>query len=163
VEAVFEHLRGVRSVVSGYASYGKARSANEAQVPIETVRIVYDPASVTLRQLLDVFFTVAHDPTTKDRQGPDVGPEYRGVVFYETDQDRQSSEAFRAELIQSQRFARPIVTEIQALGAFSIAEAFHQDYAARNPNEPYIVINDAPKIAHLKKQFPRLYQERRAP
>jgi peptide-methionine (S)-S-oxide reductase len=163
VEAVFEHLRGVQSVTSGYARYGKPKSDSDSPVPIETVRIVYDPTRITQRQLLEVFFSVAHDPTSKDRQGPDIGPEYRAVVFYESEQDRKSSEAFRAELSHSGRFSRPIVTEIQALGAFSIAEALHQDYAARNPNEAYIVINDAPKLARLKQQFPQLYQEKRAP
>lgn len=163
VEAVFEHLRGVQSVISGYARYSKDRSASERQLSIETVRIVYDPTRISQRQLLEVFFSVAHDPTTKDRQGPDVGPEYRAVVFYETDQERASSEAFRAELTQARRFPRPIVTEIQALGGFRIAEPFHQNYAARNPNEPYILINDAPKIARLKKLFPDLYQDQRAP
>ncbi|MGQ0639825.1 MAG: peptide-methionine (S)-S-oxide reductase MsrA [Gemmatimonadaceae bacterium] len=163
VEAVFEHLRGVQSVTSGYARYGQPQSASHSPVRIETVRIVYDPARITHRQLLDVFFSVAHDPTTKDRQGPDIGPEYRAVVFYESDQDRQASEALRTELHASRRFTRPIVTEIQPLAAFAIAEEFHQNYAARNPNEPYIRINDAPKITRLKQQFPLLYQEQRAP
>lgn len=162
VEAVFEHLRGVRSVTSGYASYG-APNEDHSPVPIEAVRITYDPKAITQRQLLDVFFAVAHDPTSRDRQGPDAGPEYRAVVFHETEQDQQASEAYRAELSRQARFKRPIVTEVRRLAEFQTAEPFHQDYASRHPNDSYIVYNDAPKLVRLKQQFPALYQEQRAP
>lgn len=160
-EAVFEHLRGVRSVTSGFARYWKLPSAD--QVPIEAVRVVYDPSQISYQQLLEVFFIVAHDPTSRDRQGPDAGPEYRAVAFYEDGRERDIAQAYVAELTRTQRFSRPIVTEVRALTGFEIAQPFHQDYAARHPDEPYIVHNDAPKVAHLKKAFPRLYQDSRAP
>lgn len=160
-EAVFEHLRGVRSVTSGFARYWKLPSGD--QVPIEAVRVVYDPSQISYQQLLEVFFTVAHDPTSRDRQGPDAGPEYRAVAFYEEGRERDIAQAYVAQLTRTQRFSRPIVTEVRALTGFEIAPAFHQDYAARHPGEPYIVHNDAPKVEHLKKAFPRLYQDLRAP
>jgi peptide-methionine (S)-S-oxide reductase len=162
VEAVFEHVRGVQSVTSGYASYGSPNE-DHSPVPIEAVRITYDAKVITHRQLLEVFFTIAHDPTSRDRQGPDAGPEYRAVVFNATDEEQKASEAYRDELTRQRRFARPIVTEVRRLADFQIAERFHQDYASRHPNEPYIVYNDAPKLVRLKQQFPALYQEQRAP
>ncbi|MGH7695994.1 MAG: peptide-methionine (S)-S-oxide reductase MsrA [Gemmatimonadaceae bacterium] len=162
VEAVFEHLRGVRSVTSGYASYGSPNE-DHSPVPIEAVRITYDPKAITHRQLLEVFFSIAHDPTSRDRQGPDAGPEYRAVVFHASDDEQKDSEAYREELSRLRRFARPIVTEVRRLAAFQIAEPFHQDYASRHPHDPYIVYNDAPKLVRLKQQFPALYQEQRAP
>lgn len=163
VEAVFEHLRGVHSVTSGYAHYGARTSSVRSQIPIEAVRIVYDPVRITHRQLLEIFFAVAHDPTSRDRQGPDVGPEYRAVIFYESQEERRSSDEYRAELSRLGRFARPIVTEVQRLASFAVAEPFHQDYAARHPDEPYIQQNDQPKLLRLKQQFPALYREERAP
>ena len=162
VEAVFEHVRGVHSVTSGYASYGSPNE-DHSPVPIEAVRITYDPKVITHRQLLEVFFTIAHDPTSRDRQGPDAGPEYRAVVFNASDEEQKASEAYRDELTRQRRFARPIVTEVRRLTDFQIAEPFHQDYASRHPNEPYIVYNDVPKLVRLKQQFPALYQEQRAP
>jgi len=161
VEAVFEHVNGIRSVVSGYARYETRTSRSD--VPIEAVRIVYDPSLVARQQLLEIFFTVAHDPTSRDAQGPDRGPEYRAVVFHENEDDRGASEAYRAQLERQRRFTRPIVTEIQPLASFVIAEPAHQDYAARHPNDAYIVQNDAPKLSHLQRQFPALYRSRRAP
>lgn len=160
-EAVFEHLRGVRSVTSGFARYWEVPS--EDQVPIEAVRVVYDPSQISYPQLLEVFFTVAHDPMSRDRQGPDAGPEYRAVVFYEAGREREVAEAYVTQLTRAKRFARPIVTEVRALTGFEIAPGFHQDYAHRHPADPYIVHNDVPKIAHLKKAFPDLYQDVRAP
>ncbi len=162
VEAVFEHIRGVHSVTSGYASDGSPNE-DHSPVPIEAVRITYDPRVITHRQLLEVFFTIAHDPTSRDRQGPDAGPEYRAVVFNASDEEQKASEAYRDELTRRSHFARPIVTEVRRLADFQIAEPFHQDYASRNPNDPYIVYNDAPKLVRLKQQFPALYQEQRAP
>ncbi len=163
VEAVFEHLRGVQSVTSGYARYGARNASPRSDVPIEAVRIVYDPSRVDQRQLLEVFFAIAHDPTSRDRQGPDAGPEYRAVAFYQSEPERRVIEDYRAELVQVRRFAKPIVTEVQALASFRDAEALHQDYASRHPDDPYIRYNDAPKLARLKQQFPALYQEQRAP
>lgn len=162
VEAVFEHVRGVHSVTSGYARYGSPNE-DHSPVPIEAVRITYDPNVITHRQLLEVFFTIAHDPTSRDRQGPDAGPEYRAVVFNASDKEQKASEAYRDELTRQGRFARPIATEVRRLADFQIAEPFHQDYASRHPNDPYIVYNDAPKLVRLKQQFPALYQEQRAP
>lgn len=161
VEYVFEHLVGVTSVTSGYAQYNTRTARSET--PIEAVRIVYDPRRINHRQLLEVFFSVAHDPTSRDRQGPDAGPEYRAVAFFTSTIERDSTEAFRSELMQQRRFARAIVTEVQPLAKFTIAEAFHQDFAERNPNDPYIVRNDRPKLERLQQLFPALYQEQRAP
>jgi peptide-methionine (S)-S-oxide reductase len=151
VESVFDHLQGVRSAVSGYADGG-----------IEAVRVSYDPAQISYQELLQVFFTVAHDPTQRDRQGPDAGPEYRGVVYYLSPEQRQLVEGYLAGLNRAHRFARPIVTEVRPLGRFQVAEPFHQNYAARHPNEPYIIVNDAPKLDRLRRAFPRLYRKRRS-
>ena len=156
VEAVFEHVRGVQSVTSGYARY----SGNDAPNSVEAVRVSYDPSRVTYRQLLEVFFLVAHDPTTRDRQGPDAGPEYRAAVLYQDEAQRAAAVAYVTELTAAGSLARPIVTEVRSLTRFHVAEAFHQDYAARNPGAPYIVQNDAPKLARLQQRFPTLYQER---
>ena len=157
-EAVFEHLKGVQSVVSGFAT---APSGTDG--PVESVKIVYDPAMISYRKLLEVFFLVAHDPTSRDVQGPDAGPEYRGAVFFQGQDDRDAATAYIAELTREQRFKRPIVTTVLPLEKFSTAPAFHQDYGFKHPTEPYIVYNDAPKLVHLKKDFPTLYQEQRAP
>lgn len=151
VEEIYEHVRGVRSVTSGYAS-GQ----------IEAVRIVYDPDEVSYRELLQVFFTIAHDPTSRDRQGPDAGPEYRAVVYYLNEAQQSDAQHLVSELTTSHAYAKPIVTEIRPFGTFRVAEAYHQDYAARHPNDPYIVINDLPKLERLRRDFPRLYRERRA-
>ena len=163
VEAVFQHLIGVRSVTSGYARDPRRAAMPSLPVPVEAVRIVYEPATITYRQLLDVFFAIAHDPTLRDRQGPDVGPEYRAVVFYQRPIEREEAERFIAELGQAKRFEGPIVTEVRSLAGFEVAEDDHQNYAARHPADPYIVQNDAPKLARLKAGFPALYQERSAP
>ena len=163
VEAVFEHLAGVRSVTSGYARYQVGGFGTGKSPAIETVRVVYDPARINYRQLLDVFFTVAHDPTSRDRQGPDAGPEYRAVAFFTTEAEREVAEGFLAELTRLRRFSAPVVTEIHVLAGFSVAEAFHQDYGAKHPRDPYIVRNDAPKLIHLRQAFPALYQAQRAP
>lgn len=159
VEAVFEHVRGVQSVTSGYAQYSGASSP----VPVEAVRIVYDPSRLTYRHLLEVFFLVAHDPTSRDRQGPDVGPGYRAVVLYQVPAEREAAEEYISELTRARRFARPIVTEVRALAGFSMAGAGHQDYAARHPTDPYVVQNDAPKLLRLQQIFPPLYHKQRAP
>lgn len=161
VEAVFEHVRGVRSVISGYARHNAGQSRSE--VPTEAVRITYDPSTVTFEQLLDVFFTIAHDPTSRDRQGPDEGPEYRAVVYYENAEQHTAAEAYVAAAGAWRRFGAAIVTEIRSLGSFRVAEPFHQNYAAQHPADPYIVYNDLPKLRHLQQTFPALYQKNRAP
>lgn len=162
-EAVFEHLLGVTSVTSVYALPKPQAGAPDATVPIESVRITYEPARINLKQLLEVFFAVAHDPTTRDVQGPDAGPEYRTMVFYEGTGDRDVANAYVRELTAAKRFAKPIVTEVRELKSFVRAEAFHQDYGFHHPKEPYIVYNDAPKLVKLKQEFPALYTDRRAP
>ncbi len=148
VEAVFEHLRGVREVVSGYAGEGR----------VEAVRVSYDPGVISYRQLVEVFFGVAHDPTLRDRQGPDVGPEYRAIAYYATPEEHATLREYVDELRRSGVYRRPIVTELQPLGSFQIAEPFHQDYAARHPDDPYIVTNDHPKLERLRREFPALYR-----
>ncbi|HEU5219341.1 MAG TPA: peptide-methionine (S)-S-oxide reductase MsrA [Gemmatimonadales bacterium] len=157
-EAVFEHLKGVHSVVSGFAT-----APAGMRVPVEAVQIVYDPAKISYRQLLEVFFQVAHDPTSRDKQGPDEGPEYRAAVFYANPVERDAANAYMEELANSKRFRGPIVTELLSLTNFRVAAPFHQDYGFKHPTEPYVVYNDAPKLVQLKKDFPALYQEQRAP
>lgn len=159
VEAVFEHLRGVESVTSGYARDRRATLPAD----VEAVRVVYDPARISYAQLLEVFFTVAHDPTQRDRQGPDRGPEYRGVVFYGGPEERGAANEFMTRIEAGRRFPGPIVTELLDLGEFRVAEPFHQNYAARNPRDPYIVRNDLPKLKRLKQAFSSLFQEARVP
>ena len=164
VEAVFEHLKGVKSATSGYAG-GSLTSPSYEQVSsgetghAESVQVVYDPAVISYDQLLEVFFTVAHDPTQLNRQGPDEGTQYRSVVFYADDAQRQSAEAYVAKLRAAKTFPAPIVTQITPLHAFYEAEGYHQHYMALHPYQPYIVFNDAPKVAHLRKAFPALYRE----
>ena len=162
LEAVFEHVKGVSGVESGYSG-GASKTADYETVSTgktghaESVRIKYNPAQVSYEQLLKIFFSVAHNPTELNRQGPDTGTQYRSAIFYANAGQKLLAENFIAELTKSKAFASPIVTEVVALDAFYKAEDYHQDYLAQHPNEPYIVINDQPKIANLKKQFPDLY------
>lgn len=164
VEAVFEHTRGVKRVESGYAG-GSASTAHYELVAsgrtshAEAVRIVYDPAQVSYGQLLKVLFSVAHDPTQLNRQGPDSGPQYRSEIFTGSEVQNRIATAYIAQLTAAKRFPQPIVTRVGPLNAFYRAENYHQDYARLNPNQPYIVINDAPKVAALKKMLPELYRE----
>jgi peptide-methionine (S)-S-oxide reductase len=166
VEAVFEHLKGVSSATSGYAG-GSTSSPSYEQVSsgatghAEAVLVVYDPAEISYDQLLQVFFTVAHDPTQLNRQGPDVGTQYRSAVFYRNAAQRQATESYVAKIRDAKLYRGAIVTEVAQLRAFHAAEAYHQDYLVRHPNQPYIVINDAPKLENLRKQFPALYQARK--
>ncbi len=162
IQAVFQHVRGVKSATSGYAG----GSADKAQYELvsngdtghaESVKIVYDPSQITYGRLLHVFFSVAHDPTQLNRQGPDVGSQYRSAIFYGSDEQKQIAEAYIAQLAKAKIFPRPIVTQVVPLRAFYPAEAYHQDYAALHPNDPYIAYNDAPKVAKLRQQFPDLY------
>jgi peptide-methionine (S)-S-oxide reductase len=162
IQAVFQHVKGVKSATSGYAG-GPADKAQYELVSTgetghaESVKIVYDPSQITYGRILRVFFSVAHDPTQLNRQGPDTGSQYRSVIFYGSDEQKQIAEAYIAQLAKTQIFPRPIVTQVVPLRAFYPAEAYHQDYAARHPQDPYIVINDAPKVAQLRQQFPNLY------
>jgi peptide-methionine (S)-S-oxide reductase len=165
VEAVFEHVKGVASANSGYAG-GSAPSPTYEQVSsgdtghAEAVLVVYDPAQISYDQLLQIFFTVAHDPTQLNRQGPDVGSQYRSAVFYRSAAQRQATERYIAKIREARLYRGAIVTEVAPLQAFHAAEAYHQNYLVRHPTQPYIVINDAPKLEHLRRQFPALYRER---
>jgi peptide-methionine (S)-S-oxide reductase len=162
VEAVFRHVKGVSSAVSGYAG-GAAKTADYEMVTsgttghAESVKVTYDPAKVSYGQLLTVFFAVAHDPTQLNRQGPDRGTQYRSAIFATSDEQKRVAQAYVAQLERANSFGRPIVTEIVALPAFYEAEGYHQNYLALHPTQPYIVINDMPKLANLKAQFPGLY------
>jgi peptide-methionine (S)-S-oxide reductase len=163
LQAVFEHVKGVRQVWAGYSG-GSADTADYDTVSeggsghAESVKIVYDPAQVSYGQLLKVYFSVAHDPTELDRQGPDVGSQYRSVVFYADAAQKQVAQAYLAQLGKAGAFGRPIVTELVPLKAFYTAEGYHQDYARRHPDDPYIVYNDAPKVVALERTFPALYR-----
>lgn len=162
VEGVFEHVKGVTRVVSGYAG-GKADTASYEKVSsgrtghAESVRIVYDPARISYGQLLKVFFSVAHDPTELNRQGPDTGTQYRSAIFYANEDQKRVAETYIAQLQKAHVFPRPIVTQTVPLKGFYDAEATHQNYLDSHPNQPYIVINDLPKISNLKRQLPSLY------
>jgi peptide-methionine (S)-S-oxide reductase len=164
VEAVFEHLNGVSTAVSGYAG-GKVRSPSYELVSsgttghAESVLVVYDPSRISYDQLLQVYFTVAHDPTQLNRQGPDMGTQYRSAVFYRNAAQRDAAQRYIAKLEAAKLYRNSIVTEVAPLDAFNPAEAYHQDYLAHHPNQPYIVINDAPKLRELRRQFPALYRE----
>jgi peptide-methionine (S)-S-oxide reductase len=162
IQAVFEHVKGVTRATAGYSG-GSAKSPSYEEVSsgetghAESVEIVYDPSEVTFGQLLKVFFSVAHDPTQLNRQGPDEGTQYRSAIFYETSDQERIAQAYVDQLTQAKVFSSPIVTQIAAFKAFFPAEDYHQDYALHHPDNPYIAINDLPKVANLKKQFPNLY------
>jgi peptide-methionine (S)-S-oxide reductase len=165
IQAVYQHTKGVTNAVSGYAggsketadyqsvSYGRSAHA-------EAVLVTYDPRVISYGQLLQIFFSVAHDPTQLNRQGPDVGPQYRSEIFPQDDAQRAVAAAYVAQLDSAKAFARPIVTKINAgKVAFYPAEDYHQDYAINHPHQPYIVFNDAPKVENLKKMFADFYRE----
>ena len=162
IQAVFQHTKGVIRATSGYSG-GSAKTAEYELVSTgetghaESVQITYDTSKITYGQLLRVFFSVAHDPTQLNRQGPDQGTQYRSSIFYGNDEQKRIAEAYIAQLDKTKVFQRPIVTQVVPLKAFYPAEAYHQDYAALHPNNPYIVYNDAPKVVHLREQFPDLY------
>jgi peptide-methionine (S)-S-oxide reductase len=162
IQAVFEHVKGVGSATAGYSG-GSAQTAQYETVSTgttghaESVRVVYDPSQISFGQILKVFFSVAHDPTELNRQGPDEGTQYRSVVFYSNDDQRRIAQAYIDQLNHAKAFSRPIVTQVVALRGFYPAEAYHQDYAEHHPNEPYIAINDLPKLEHLKQMLPELY------
>ena len=160
VEAVFEHVLGVRAVTSGYA---RPADADQGFVPVEAVRIIYDPSRVRVEQLLAIFFTVAHDPSSRDAQGPDEGPEYRAMVFYGSAPERTAAESSFASFAREKSFPGPIMTELRPFGRFSKAEEFHQDFMAKNPRHPYVVRNDVPKVQRLEALFTSLFRADRAP
>jgi peptide-methionine (S)-S-oxide reductase len=163
VQGVFEHVRGVRQVLSGYSGGDKA-GANYEMVSsgrtnhAEAVEITYDPKEVSYGQLLHVFFSVAHDPTQLNRQGPDTGPQYRSHIFFANESQKNVAQAYIAQLDKTKIYGRPIVTRLDALQAFYPAEDYHQDFMVKNPQHPYIVINDIPKVQNLKKVFAAIYQ-----
>jgi peptide-methionine (S)-S-oxide reductase len=163
MEAVFEHVKGVRRVTSGYAG-GDARTANYDAVSTErtrhaeAIRIQYDPRQVSYGTLLRVYFAVAHDPTQLNRQGPDVGPSYRSAIFPIGAEQERIARAYIAQLGAVRAYSKPIVTKIER-GAFFPAEAYHQNFARRNPQHGYIRVHDAPKMAALKAAFPGLWQD----
>ena len=164
IQAVFSHVKGVHSATSGYAGGTVKNPGYEAVSTGETghaesVKIVYDPSKITYGELLRVFFSVALDPTEVNRQGPDSGTQYRSVIFYSNDEQKRIAEAYIAQLNQSNFFSRPIATQVVPLQAFYEAEGYHQNYAEIHPNDPYIVYNDAPKVANLRKEFPDLYNK----
>ncbi|MEA2664392.1 MAG: peptide-methionine (S)-S-oxide reductase [Candidatus Eremiobacteraeota bacterium] len=161
MEGVFEHVDGVTNVVAGYSG-GSAATAHYDMTSsgttghAESVEITYDPARVSYETLLEVFFTVAHDPTTLNRQGPDAGTQYRSAVFYADETQKRAAQAEIAALTGAHAFPAPIVTQVVPLRAFYPAEAHHQHYMARNPYDPYILINDRPKLTALRAKFPAL-------
>ena len=163
IEAVFLHVKGVVSATSGYAG-GSASGANYEAVSsgstghAESVKVVFDPSKVSYGQLLKVFFSVAHDPTQLNRQGPDVGSQYRSAIFYANPEQERIAHAYIGQLTRAKVYPGPIVTQVTPLVAFYPAEAYHQNYVARHPDQMYIVMNDLPKLSHLKAQLPAFYR-----
>jgi peptide-methionine (S)-S-oxide reductase len=164
VQLVFQHVRGVKSATSGYSGgagsspeYERVSSGNTGHA--ESVKIAFDPAQISYGQLLKVFFSVAHDPTQLNRQGPDVGTQYRSVIFYADEEQKRIAEAYIGQLEKAHVFPHPIVTEVVPLKGFYNAEMYHQNYATFHPDDPYIATNDAPKLDHLREQFPHLYKK----
>lgn len=164
MEALFERVKGVKQVVSGYAG-GLASTAQYETVSsgqtghAEAVQISFDPSQVSYGQLLKIYFAVAHDPTQLNRQGPDTGTQYRSAIFFANPAQGQVARAYIDQLNQAQVFHQPIVTQVMPLNGFYAAESYHQDFIAHNPNYPYVIVNDWPKIRHLQEQFPQLYRE----
>jgi peptide-methionine (S)-S-oxide reductase len=165
IQEVFEHVKGVVSATSGYSGGSVKNPGYEAVSSgrtghAESVKVIFDPSQVSLAQLLKVFFSVAHDPTQLNRQGPDVGTQYRSAIFYADEEQRRLAQSYADQLSQAKIFPRPIVTQIVAFTAFYPAEDYHQHYAVKHPDDPYIVYNDLPKVAFLRKQLPDLYRDR---
>lgn len=165
VQAVFQHVKGVTSATSGYSG-GSAKTAQYETVSggntghAESVKITFDPSQVTYGQLLQVFFSVATDPTELNRQGPDTGTQYRSVIFYGNDEQKHIAEAYIVQLGQAKVFSGRIVTQVVPLKGFYPAEDYHQNYATLHPENPYIAMNDAPKVEHLREEFPAMYKEK---
>ena len=164
VQAVFQHVKGVTKAVSGYA--GGAKDTARYQVVssgttghAESVQITFDPRQISYGRILQIYFSVAHDPTQLNRQGPDEGTQYRSAIFFANPEQQQIAQAYIAQLDKAKAFKQPIVTQLTAFSAFYPAEAYHQDYATMHPENPYIYYNDLPKVENLKKLFPDLYRE----
>jgi peptide-methionine (S)-S-oxide reductase len=163
-QSVFERVKGVLDTTAGYSG-GSASTATYEQVGrentghAESVKVIYDPSKITYGQLLRIFFSVVHDPTQLNRQGPDVGPSYRSVIFYANEEQHKLSTAYIAQLDEAKAFPKPIVTQVVPLKGFYDAESYHQDYALYNPDNPYILVCDKPKIDALKEEFPDLFKE----
>lgn len=163
VEAVFEHLQGVTDVASGYSG-GDAATAEYETVSsgrtghAESVKVTYDPSKISYEQLLKVYFSVAHDPTQVNRQGPDRGTQYRSALFFANPQQRQVAQAYIDQLNRENVFSKPIATQLSPLNQFYRAEEYHQDFVKQNPQHPYIVVHDLPKLEQLRRQFPELYR-----
>jgi peptide-methionine (S)-S-oxide reductase len=165
VQGVFEHVRGVKNVIAGYAGGDKATAQYEAVSSgttghAESVKIVFNPSEISYGQILQIAFSVVHDPTQLNRQGPDVGSQYRSAVFYADDAQKRIAEAYISQLDKSHAFSRPLVTRVDSLQGFYAAEDFHQDYLLHNPHVPYIAMFDIPKVENFKRMFPELYSER---
>jgi peptide-methionine (S)-S-oxide reductase len=164
MQGVFEHVRGVHGVLAGYSG-GSRLTARYDQVGTgttghaESVQITFDPAEVSYGELLRIYFSVAHDPTEFNRQGPDSGSQYRSAIFYADDTQRRIAADYITQLDRDHTFAQPIATHVDALRGFYPAEGYHQDYYLRNPDQPYIALNDLPKIRHLKALFPQYYRD----
>jgi len=162
VQGVYEHVRGVRKAIAGYAG-GERSTADYKRVGTgstghaESVKIIFDPAKISYGQILQIAFSVVHDPTQLNRQGPDVGTQYRSVIFYADDDQKRIARAYIAQLDQDHVFARSIVTQVDPLNGFYEAEGYHQDYLIHNPTNPYIATYDVPKVENLKRTFPELY------
>ncbi|HEY3746450.1 MAG TPA: peptide-methionine (S)-S-oxide reductase MsrA [Gemmatimonadaceae bacterium] len=164
VEAVYDHVKGVKRAISGYSggdvagpSYEQVSTGDTGHA--ESVEVIYDPSQVSYGKLLQIFFSVAHDPTQLNRQGPDHGTQYRSAIFFRTAQQQQTADSYIKQLTTAKTFSRPIVTQVAKLKAFYPAEEYHQHYLEHNPTQPYIVINDLPKVAALKKQFADVYKD----
>jgi len=165
VQGVYQYTKGVRQVLSGYsggdkstAEYEKVGTGRTGHA--ESVQIVFDPREISYGEILQIYFSVAHDPTELNRQGPDVGTQYRSAIFYADASQKRIAEAYIAQLGKAKAFGRPIVTRVDPLKGFYPAEAYHQDFLILNPRYPYIVINDLPKIANLKRIFPERYRDK---
>ena len=165
VDAVYKHVKGVIDVKSGYAG-GSAKTAEYDRVSegdtghAESVRVEFNPQQVSYDQLLKIFFSVVHDPTELNRQGPDTGSQYRSAIFYTSEDQKKAALDYITQLTNSKAFSKPIVTQVVPLKDFYMAEDYHQNYLANHPDQPYIVINDIPKVENLKKEFPDLYVEK---
>ncbi len=164
VDAVFKHVKGVSSVVSGYSGGGSATArygvvSTGTTGHAESVKITYDPSQISYDELLRVFFSVAHDPTQLNRQGPDVGSQYRSAIFYANEAEQQTAQAYIDQLNKAGVFSGPIVTQLARFEHFYPAEDYHQNYLSRHPDQPYIVFNDLPKVRRLQAQFPTLYKK----
>ena len=163
IQAVFQHLKGVTAATSGYSG-GAAKTAHYEDVSTgetghaESVKIVFDPSQISYGQVLMIFFSVGHNPTELNRQGPDYGTQYRSSIFYSNDEQKKIAEAYIAQLNAAKIYAQPIVTQVVPLQQFYAAEEYHQNYLALHPYQPYIVFNDMPKLQELREQFPALYQ-----